>query len=572
MFTLHSDTRGAGVTSVTRVPASDAVRTPAGAGRDGDLVEPVPTHLVGRDRALQSDLDVRELRELPAAIVGDADPGGEPGQPRLAQHSASELASRLGEDDLVAPLAERHRCLEPRRASADDEHPRVRSRGAKSLGMPAAPPLLAHRRILGAADRRHRPVARDADVAADALADVLEPPLLDLQRQERVGDRGTRRADQVDHAVPDQPHHRVRRGQPADADDRLRRELLDPAEVLLRPRLVREARGARVVGPEADHHVPEVGQLADEREQLFDFGPLDALLAEQLVDDDAARDRGAPVALLERVLEDLSQEARAVLERSAVLVLPEVVAAREEVLECREPVRRVDVDEVVARAQRPLDRLPVAAAEVVDVLAAHRSRLDRIVAADRQVRRAERRDPAVEVRADHPVVHELDPGERAVCVDLLDEALVRRNVRVVPEAALDEAARVGRGVDLDLLCADDGPASLGLDAAHHGMSGRVAVAHAVAVGHLEEAVAGGHRPELDRLEQDVVARVAAHYAKRLLAMRSGVAEGHEGIERVPAEREGGPGIAAVAALPEPAVGETGEQAALGGHERVRHRR
>ena len=81
------------------------------------------------------------------------------------------------------------------------------------------------------------------------------------------------------------------------------------------------------------------------------------------------------------------------------------------------------------------------------------------------------------------------------------------------------AADVGRGVDLDLLGADDGPASLGLDAAHDRVRGRVAVAHAVAVRHLEEAVARGHRPELDGLEQDVVARVAAHCAKRLLAMR-----------------------------------------------------
>ena len=52
------------------------------------------------------------------------------------------------------------------------------------------------------------------------------------------------------------------------------------------------------------------------------------------------------------------------------------------------------------------------------------------------------------------------------------------------------------GMDLDLLGADDGPAALRLDAAHHGVRRRVAVAHAVAVRHLEEAVARRHRPEL----------------------------------------------------------------------------
>jgi hypothetical protein len=40
-------------------------------------------------------------------------------------------------------------------------------------------------------------------------------------------------------------------------------------------------------------------------------------------------------------------------------------------------------------------------------------------------------------------------------VHLLDEPLVRGDVRVVPEPALDEAACVGGGVDLDLLGADD---------------------------------------------------------------------------------------------------------------------
>ncbi len=284
----------------------------------------------------------------------------------------------------------------------------------------------------------------------------------------------------------------------------------EAAEVLLRPGLMGEARGARVVGPEADHDVPDVGQLADEREQLLDLGPLDALLTEQLVDDEPARDGRAALALLERVLEHLAEQARAVLERPAVLVVAQVVAAGEEVLERRQPVRRVDVDEVVARAKRPLHRLPVASAEVADVLTAHRPRLHRLVGGDRQVRRAERRDPSVEVPFGHAVVHELDPGERAVRMHLLDEPLVRRDVGVVPEAALDVAADVRGGMDLDLLGADDGPAALRLDAAHDGMCGRVAVTHAVAVRHLEEAVTRRHRPELHRLEEDVIARVAGH--------------------------------------------------------------
>src|SRR5205809_422032 len=40
------------------------------------------------------------------------------------------------------------------------------------------------------------------------------------------------------------------------------------------------------------------------------------------------------------------------------------------------------------------------------------------------------------------------------------------------------------------------------------MRARVAVPHAVAVGHLEEPVAGGDRADRDRLEQHVEARLA----------------------------------------------------------------
>src|SRR3546814_18965916 len=56
------------------------------------------------------------------------------------------------------------------------------------LGVPALAPFLAHGRVLGAADRRDGEIAGNADVAADAFADVFRPPLFDLLRQERIGD------------------------------------------------------------------------------------------------------------------------------------------------------------------------------------------------------------------------------------------------------------------------------------------------------------------------------------------------------------------------------------------------
>ena len=72
----------------------------------------------------------------------------------------------------------------------------------------------------------------------------------------------------------------------------------------------------------------------------------------------------------------------------------------------------------------------------------------------------------------------------------------------------DEAADVRARVDLHLLGADDRPTSFGLDPSHDRVRRRVAMAHPVAVRHLEETVARRHRAEGDRLEENVVTRVA----------------------------------------------------------------
>ena len=416
---------------------------------------------------------------------------------------------------MVAALAERLRGLQPRRPRADDEDLGVGAPGPHPLRMPAAPPLLPHRRVLGAPDRDVEEIACDADVAADALADVLQAPLLDLQREKRVRDRRSGRADQVEDAVAHEAHHRVRRGQPPHRDHGLRRQLLQAAQVVLLPGLGAEAGGERVVLPVADHEVPEVRQLADETEHLGDLAALEPARAGQLVDHDAARDGGAAVHLVEGVLEDLAEETGAVLEAAAVLVVPVVRPRREEVLERRQAVRGVDVDEVVPRPDRARHGLAVPAPEIGDVLSAHLPGLHGIPAAHRQVRRAERHGARVVVRSRDSAVDELDPGQRPMRVHLLDQPRVGRDVGVVPDPSLDEAPDVGRMVELDLLGADDRPAALGLDPAHHRVGGRVAVPHPVAVRHLEEPVARRHRADPDRLEQDVETRLAgAHEACR----------------------------------------------------------
>src|SRR3546814_21118050 len=69
--------------------------------------------------------------------------------------------------------------------------------------------------------RRGDLVAGDADVAADALADVVDAAFLDLLRQEGIGDGRARSADHVHDALLYHPHHGVRRGVAADSYTRL---------------------------------------------------------------------------------------------------------------------------------------------------------------------------------------------------------------------------------------------------------------------------------------------------------------------------------------------------------------
>src|SRR5262249_34317435 len=100
----------------------------------------------------------------------------------------------------------------------DDEY-LARTRGwFEAFRMPAAPVFLHGGRVLGAVDRVVEVEAGYADVAADALADVLAAPLVDLTRQPGIGDRRPGAAYDVDLARSDDPGHFVRVGEAADPD------------------------------------------------------------------------------------------------------------------------------------------------------------------------------------------------------------------------------------------------------------------------------------------------------------------------------------------------------------------
>ncbi len=84
--------------------------------------------------------------------------------------------------------------------------------------MPAAAIFLADGHVLSAHDLAALLKLRDADIAADALADVLDTAFRNLGRQEGIRNRWAGGADDVQHTRAYQCDHVVGTGEPAIAD------------------------------------------------------------------------------------------------------------------------------------------------------------------------------------------------------------------------------------------------------------------------------------------------------------------------------------------------------------------
>jgi hypothetical protein len=137
------------------VPPPDAVAPPAGAGCDQDVGESEAEGVIRRDLISPADRhDVAVMPvQLPDPVLGDTAPGGQAGEGGLADHPAAELAAGLGQHHRIAPLAERAGSLQAGRPGADDQHAGIGSARPDPLRVPSPAPLLAHGRVLRAADR-----------------------------------------------------------------------------------------------------------------------------------------------------------------------------------------------------------------------------------------------------------------------------------------------------------------------------------------------------------------------------------------------------------------------------------
>lgn len=75
--------------------------------------------------------------------------------------------------------------------------------------MPAFAPFFTDGGVLRATHWSHSVVARSADIAAYALADIINATIADFGWQERIGNRWPRRTDHIENAFPDGADHCV---------------------------------------------------------------------------------------------------------------------------------------------------------------------------------------------------------------------------------------------------------------------------------------------------------------------------------------------------------------------------
>ena len=155
-------------------------------------------------------------------------------------------------------------------------------------------------------------------------------------------------------------------------------------------------------------------------------------------------------------------------------------------------MRAVKADQVKARLLAAANGVAEPAAQVLDVGLVQGAGLHRVgekgqdrAAGDRQGHLAR-----VKVRPVDAAVGQLDAGQRPMRLHRLGHAGQSGDVAVVPQVLFDEGGDFGGRVNFGLFGKDDAPAALGLGAPHFDHRRRVAVAAAVAMGHLIKAVLG----------------------------------------------------------------------------------
>ena len=337
----------------------------------------------------------------------------------------------------MAASPERQRAFEASRSATDDEDAFRPVTSLDALGVPSPPPFLAGGRVLRATYRHAIVPARDADVAADAFADLGFASFADLAWQERVGDRWSRAADEVQHAAPDLRDHGVGRGEAPDADHRLPGQRFDEVDDRLMAAFAGEAR-CRAVGWAGVHlDVEKVRHIGEQFDQLMSFRRLVAAgPPAQFLEADPQRDAAIGADGVLGDLDHLAHEAHPVLDRAAIGV-GTVIVFRQQELVAEIAHSGIDIDDVEAGGARLARGFGLAAQHLPYVGLVHR--LGPHIAHEADMRRhprnagwRQRRQAAGAVHDGRAAVPQLHAGKRPMAMHSLRHQRMRADVVVVP--------------------------------------------------------------------------------------------------------------------------------------------
>ena len=385
--------------------------------------------------------------------------------------------------------------------------------------MPAAAILLHRGRVLSAIDLAVLLELRDAHVAADALANVVAAPFLDLLRQEGIGDRRPRRADDVALARVNDADHVVGAGEAPVVDHRyVAHHGLDLVDERPGPVGLAEARAAGVLaGPFLEiadlgrQHVHHALACQDFAEAEAFVEVLDAAGAAGGVHIEPGTD-GAVVAAraLERA-QDLDDEARAVLERAAVAVASVIVAPLEK-LHRDAAVAADHFEDVEARLLAALRRFHVHLDECLDVVRVGLVAVDRsrAIAIGWNIARAARHLARFETGRLNAAIPELDAGEGIVTVKGVAKVAQIDDVAFIPKARRHVGIVVRFRMDRAEFREHGAPSAFGLHAPERRLRARSLGARARAMRCLPEPILRSLGAQRDRFEQDVVFRITWH--------------------------------------------------------------
>ena len=458
--------------------------------------------------------DIGHLAQLPQPVFRDAVPGLHPRQPGFKPKPAAEILRPVCQRHAIAAPRQRQRRLQPRRATAHHKH-RTGTILAHPFRVPAAPPFLACRRVLGAAHPDAIMPAGNADVAADAFADLRLAALVDLGGQEGVGDRGARAADEIQHAAPDHPHHGIGRGEAAHADHGFVGKGFDEIHHGFMAAFRGEARGGAVGSGIVHLHVKQVRRVTQQGDHLVPFagGHLGRAGA-QLLHRQAQRHGTAPVGGLAHGIDQLFHQPHAVTHRPAIGIGAVIVVAHQELIG---QIAHADIDikDVKARAFGAHCRLGVPADQVADIGGIHDPGARGGHEADMRghpghARRRQHGRARGAVHRRRPAMPQFHPRQRAMGMDGVGHHRMGAHISLVPQGGTGEGGNhPNSGPPNRPRCRPRPsrlrPSSPGMRRAH--------VARHWSCrwhGHLEKAVLCQFWPDAHRLEQGVIARIAGH--------------------------------------------------------------